>query len=356
MRLAVVAPLVAPLLPAQAHGNHSLLVDLATGLANRGHDVHVFAAQGSIVPGVAVETVATNAEIAGSFIVPGAAPAETASPAMRHAFEELFGAVLAWRPDAISAHAFDVEAIELAEGLPVAHTLHLPPIVPAVLETARRSRAGFVSVSRAMEGAWADAGVGTSLIRNGVPDLLPGGLPNGPIERIALIPGRVSPEKGTAAAVRAARSARLEPLVVGPAYARDYAERLVAPLLRPGEWLPPVDRGTLARLMARSAVTLMPIDWDEPFGLVAAEAQMAGCPVVAYRRGALPEVVRDGLTGFLVEPGDEAALAAAAGAAATVGRFDRQFIRRDALGRLGIESMLDGYEALLAELAGARIA
>jgi glycosyltransferase involved in cell wall biosynthesis len=159
-----------------------------------------------------------------------------------------------------------------------------------------------------------------------------------PVEPRAVIAGRVSPEKGTAAAVLAARRAGLEPLLAGTIYDRAYWEREVAvPVVA-------VDRRELWRLMAGSAVTLMPIEWDEPFGMVAAEAEMAGCPVVGYRRGALPEVVEEGVGGVLVEPGDLDALVAAIPAARSL---DRRLVRESALRRLGIERSAAAYEAAL---------
>ncbi|HKF78741.1 MAG TPA: glycosyltransferase, partial [Candidatus Dormibacteraeota bacterium] len=218
--------------------------------------------------------------------------------------------------------------------LPVLHTLHLPPIVPAVVAAARRARC--VTVSEAMRHAWAAAGLpGIGVLPNGVPAFSP---PSVPVEPRALIAGRVSPEKGTAAAVRAARRAGLEPLLVGTVYDRAYWEREVA------EPVEPVDRRDLWRLMAGSAVALMPIEWDEPFGMVAAEAQMAGCPVVGYRRGALPEVVDEGAGGLLVEPGDLDALVAAIPAARGL---DRRLVHESALRRLRIERSAAAYEVAL---------
>ncbi len=76
----------------------------------------------------------------------------------------------------------------------------------------------------------------------------------------------------------------------------------------------------LAGRCANAAAVLCPVDWDEPFGLVAAEAQACGTPVVAYRRGGLQDIIVDGVTGFLVEPGDIDAAAAALG---RVGEIDR---------------------------------
>jgi glycosyltransferase involved in cell wall biosynthesis len=156
--------------------------------------------------------------------------------------------------------------------------------------------------------------------------------------RRALIAGRVSPEKGTATALRAARRTGLEPLLVGSVYDRPYWEGSVRVAVRS------VERRALWRLMAASAVTLMPVEWDEPFGLVAAESQMAGCPVVGYRRGGLPEVVEEQVGGVLVEPGDFEALVAAVPAALAL---DRRRVRESALRRLDIKRTAMAYESAL---------
>jgi len=100
--------------------------------------------------------------------------------------------------------------------------------------------------------------------------------------------------------------------------------------------------------MARSAVTVCAIRWEEPFGMVAAEAQMAGCPVAAYRRGALPEVVEEGVSGFLAAPDDVEDLARAIVKCLAL---DRKEVRASAQRRLGLEGMLNGYEAAMSEVA-----
>jgi glycosyltransferase involved in cell wall biosynthesis len=91
-------------------------------------------------------------------------------------------------------------------------------------------------------------------------------------------------------------------------------------------------------------VTLMPVDWEEPFGLVAAESQMAGTPVVAYRRGGLAEVIEDGIGGFLVAPGDQTAFVDAVGAARGL---DRAAVRGSARARLLIGPCAGEYEEAL---------
>ena len=95
--------------------------------------------------------------------------------------------------------------------------------------------------------------------------------------------------------------------------------------------------------MARAAVVLYPVKWDEPFGMAAAEAQACGTPVVGYRRGGLGEVIADGVTGFLVPPGD---VQAAVDAVGRTSGISRQACREHAEGHLDLERSLDAHERL----------
>lgn len=294
------------------------------------------------MPGVEIRPVPVHASIELALVRPAGTTAERV-PAVGRAFEAAFGLVRSDGADAVSQHGFDAEAIELAQGLPVLHTLHLGPVAPGVVAAARTARCAVPS--DAMRRAWLAAGVDALVLRNGSPDFEPGPLDVG---AYALIAGRISPEKGTATAIRAAREAGLAPLVAGAVYDAAYHEREVAPLLRPGESLPVLRRELLWRVMARAAVTLMPIEWDEPFGLVAAEAQIAGCPVVAYARGALPEVVEDGVGGVLVPAGDFEGFVAAIPRAAAL---DRARVRAGARSRLLIGAAAERYERALKEVA-----
>jgi len=214
-------------------------------------------------------------------------------------------------------------------------------MVSRVVAACRRTAAPLAAVSRSSQRGWLAAGVATGVLANGVPDVDP---ERAPIEPVALIAGRISPEKGTADAIRLARAAGLRPLVVGEAYDAAYHEAEVRPLLGPAELCPPVPRRTLASLMARCAVTLAPIRWEEPFGLVVAESQVAGCPVVAYRRGAMEEVIEDGVSGILVQPGEEHVFVAAVGRALGL---DRDLVRESARRRLLLDASVDAYERAL---------
>jgi glycosyltransferase involved in cell wall biosynthesis len=284
--------------------------------------------------------VAPGAEQA--LMMPGSTDEPAASPVIRRAFELLFKELRRRGADVVSQHAFDAEAIEMSDGLPVLHTLHLPPISNRVLGEVLKSRAAFATVSESCRRAWAEAGAGhVGVIRNGVPVFT---VEEVPIRQDALLAGRLSPEKGFEDGIAAARAIGLRPVVVGVPYDRTYQIDLNAAVV-----LPPQPRSQLWQLMAGASVTLLPVHWDEPFGMVGAEAQMAGCPVAGYARGGLVEIVEPGVSGFLSDPDDINGLAAAALAAT---KLDRVAVRVSAMNRLGLDASMDAYEAALAAVAG----
>ncbi len=342
LKIAVVASLVTRLQPAQLGGAQAFLCDLATGLSERGHEVLLYCAEGSEVPGVDLIEIPVAPGAEQALIMPGSRDEPEASPVMRRAFELLFKKLRRLGADVVSQHAFDAEAIDMSDGLPVLHTLHMPPISNRVLGEVLKSRAAFATVSESCRRAWATAGAGqVTVLRNGVPVFT---VEEVPIREDALLAGRLSPEKGFEDGIAAARAIGLRPVVVGVPYDRSYQLDLNA-----AEALPPQPRSQLWRLMAGSSVTLLPVHWDEPFGMVGAEAQMAGCPVAGYSRGGLVEIVESGVSGFLSEPGDVKGLAEAALAAT---KLDRVAVRASAVNRLGLDASLDAYEAALAAVAG----
>jgi glycosyltransferase involved in cell wall biosynthesis len=341
----VVSSVVTPLTAAQLGGAQALVADLSAALVCRGHQVRVFCAEGSDLPGLDLATVPMPASAAGALVRPGGRPRERPpDPDVYRAFASLFELVRAYRPDAVSQHAFDAEALDMAGAKGVIHTLHLPPLVPGVVDAARRCRARLVTVSRACRRIWMEAGVGRiGVIRNGVADHP--AAPQ-PVDDVALVAGRISPEKGTHVAIRVALRAGLMPLVAGAVYDAGYFRREVRPL--GAQLLGALPRSDLRALMARARVAIMPISWPEPFGMVAAESQLAGCPVAGYRLGGLPEAVAEGVGGCLVEAGDEDALVGAVGAAA---RLDRSAVRRSARRRLLIAAAARRYEQALESVA-----
>lgn len=139
--------------------------------------------------------------------------------------------------------------------------------------------------------------------------------------------GRIEAIKGPHLAIAAARRAGLPLVLAGnvPDEHQDWFDREVRPALD-GEqvtWIGPVDDARKAELLAGARALLMPILWEEPFGIVMAEAMACGTPVLGFRRGAVPEVVTDGETGWVVDDLDE--LVAAIG---RLDAIDRRACRR----------------------------
>jgi len=341
MRIAVVASPVTPLRPAQPGGAQAMVCDLALGLVHRGHRVAIHCVEGSEVPGVDLITVPPPRDAAQALVMPLGRPAPQA-PGVAAAIAEMFDAIRSTRPDVVSQHAFDAPAFDHARGLAALHTLHMPPLVPAVVAAASSTPVGHLAtVSASMQRAWRVAGVDVRrVLRNGVEDV---DVPDGAPEHMALVAGRISPEKGIEDALTAARVAGLQVRMAGAVYDPAYDVDLQG-----AEPLGELTRLELRRVMATSAVTVCAVRWEEPFGLVAAEAQMAGCPVAAYNRGALAEVVEDGVSGFLATPDDAASLAQAIERCLTL---DRREVRASARRRLSLDGAIDGHETALMEIA-----
>jgi glycosyltransferase involved in cell wall biosynthesis len=130
-----------------------------------------------------------------------------------------------------------------------------------------------------------------------------------PRDHLAFV-GRISPSKGPDAAIRIARRANV-PLRMAAKIDeadRPFFEREVAPLI---EFAGELDNAGIRRLLGEARALLFPVDWPEPFGLAMIEALACGTPVVAYPRGAVPEIIEHGVNGFIVRNEDEAVQAVA---------------------------------------------
>lgn len=372
MRIALLAPLVSPIAPPFLGGAQALLADLARGLVTRGHAVTLYAAPGSEVPGVEVVPIEVEpgalapvrVEAGGERVPRHTVGRNAAIEAFLggYAFMRAFRAVAANadRHDVLHAHAYDWPAFGYAsqQPLPIVHTLHLPAVDPAInkllallapLEGPGRVR--LVTVSHACAETYAQICRIDRVIYNGVDA---GRIPFGPHASdppYLLFAARMSPEKGAEDALEIAARAGVRLVMTGGVYDQGYFDERVAPRIAAAggavTYLGPVDRERLWELMAGARAVLCPSRWDEPFGLVACEAQLAGAPVVGYARGGLREVVASGETGWLVSPDD---LDAAARAIHDVDRFDRAHCRERAARLFDLPAMLDAYEALYQEM------
>jgi glycosyltransferase involved in cell wall biosynthesis len=354
LRIAVVAPLVTTISEPQQGGSQVMVADLAVGLTQRGHDVDVYAATGSLISGAhVIETGIDSARLSAALIRPG--QPRHLLRALDDAYEHVFEMVGRGGYDVVHSHGFDPPALRRARagGARVIHTVHLPP-EPEAADALREAQGAsepaiVVGVSVAQETAWSPLIAFDRVIRNGVPvGLIPWS--DQPGDGL-IVASRLSAEKGAAVAIEIARLSGERIDLYGAAYDEDYARGLRRRYEGDAAvaFHEPLTRTELWGRLASARAVICPSDWDEPFGLVAAEAQAAGTPVVAFARGGLTEIIDDTVTGFLVEPGN---VAEAVAAVRSVASLDRRRCRQHAVDELDIKAFLSGYEALYASVAG----
>jgi glycosyltransferase involved in cell wall biosynthesis len=164
-------------------------------------------------------------------------------------------------------------------------------------------------------------------------------------EDFCLFLGWVKAEKAPDLAIRVAREAGRRIVLAAkcsePAE-KAYFEERVRPLLGPdATWVGQADTEEKKDLLARACCLVFPLQWNEPFGIVMVEAMACGTPVVALRRGSVPEVVVDGVTGLVRDDSDELAQAID-----RIGELDPHACRRHVAERFNVPVMVDGYEAV----------
>ncbi len=168
--------------------------------------------------------------------------------------------------------------------------------------------------------------------------------------------GRIHPDKGAAAAIEVARRTGRRLILAGIVQDRDYYARQVAPHIDNDQIRYIGSVGARARdaLLGGAAALLHLIDFDEPFGLSMVEAMACGTPVIAYRRGSVPELIRHGETGYIVDDVD-----AAVAAVANLAVFDPEHIRAHVAARFSRDRMVDQYlqvyQTLVAKRAFVRV-
>ena len=323
--------------PPLHYGGIERIVDmLARGLNARNHQVTIFANSDSQTAGQLVPW-------------PGRSSLSKVDTA-RNA-ETLARAVFSGKFDVV--HSFSRMAY-LCPILP----LPIPKLMTYQREITRRSvRLGlaisrgtlsFTAISRSMMRAIDDLGT-WHLVFNGVPLIAyrfcadPG--PEAPLVFL----GRVEKIKGPHIAIEVARRAGLSLVIAGnvPPEHRDFFEAEVAPHIDGVrmKYIGPVDDTRKNVLLGQARALLMPVLWEEPFGIVMAEAMACGTPVIGLARGAVPEVVEHGRTGFVCRNVDEMVSAVRA-----IDRIDRAECRVRTERLFSSGAVVDGYETVYREM------
>ena len=168
-----------------------------------------------------------------------------------------------------------------------------------------------------------------------------------PDPRTVAFLGRLVRAKGVHTAIDVAEHAGLRIRVAGPTRTWEgdsnfNSEQLWPRLSRPHvEYLGELAHGPKVDLLSRARALLLPLEWEEPFGLVAIEAMLCGCPVIAYGKGAMPELVVEGVTGFIAR--DEAHMVQLLHGQAHPEHFDRQRCRQEAIDLFSSGRMAEDY-------------
>jgi glycosyltransferase involved in cell wall biosynthesis len=332
----------APVASDTAGGAEQILSQLDRALVELGHRSTVIAMQGSRTAGRLLPIAAPVGLIDDSARARG-------HDAVRHAIAQ---GTLHEQPDLIHVHGIDFAKYLPTQNVPVLVTLHMPLELYArgALQPTREG-VWFVPVSSSQARA-ASSGI-TLLppIENGVE--IPPSLRRAR-RRYLLALGRICPEKNYTAALDAARLSGFPLLLAGQVYPYrehvSYFESEIKPRLdTERRWIGLVSGARKQRLLGAARCLLVPSQIAETSSLVAMEALAAGTPVIAYRSGALPEVVEHGRTGFIVEDISEMAQAIRA-----VGEIDPEACRAAARERFPLSRMITKYLTLYEQLAVGR--
>lgn len=159
--------------------------------------------------------------------------------------------------------------------------------------------------------------------------------------------GRIRDYKGVAESIAAAQTLRMPLKIAGPIGDADYFAKYVKPALNKQiQYVGEITHSQKSAFLGGALATLFPIGWEEPFGLVIPESLACGTPVLAFKRGSVPELLRDGKTGYVVRTVPQMIAAVR-----KVSLLNRDVCRKEAEKRFSLDRMVDDYAKLLTRLA-----
>ena len=346
MKIAIIAHLKYAIVEPFSGGLEMHTHLLAKSLRSRGHDVTLFASLKSD-PDLGLEAICEET----SLLETGLAEArDVAFFREHHAYLRLMTMLRERSFDIVHNNSLHYLPLTMAATLPAptVTTLHTPPFcwLESGVRLGRRAT-HIVAVSQATANMWKEVTCIDGVIPNGIDlDLFP-------FSYCAEEPpylvwyGRIVPEKGLHLAIDAARAVCLPLKIAGPRPDPRYFEASIAPRIGEGvTYVGHLAHRELAQLIGGARAAICTPCWEEPYGLVVAEALATGTPVAAFRRGGIPGIL-DETCGVLAEPDDAESLAQAIRGALLL---DRAACRRRAERHCDARRMVDAYERLYREL------
>ena len=340
MRIAQIAPLHEAVPPKLYGGTERVVSFLTEALIGLGHDVTLFAS-GDSVTSAKLEAIWPQALRLDPSIRDPIAPHMLLMEAARAAADEFD--VMHFHMDYWPFSMFS------RQRTPFVTTMHgrldLPELQPVF---DRFNKVPVVSISDAQRRPLLQANyVGTVL--HGLPADLLTPRPVKP-EYLAFL-GRIAPEKGPDRAIRVARACGIPLKIAAKVDRADqvYFDQVIRPMLDGGgvEMIGEINDAQKPDFLSGAVGLLMPIDWPEPFGLVMIEAMACGTPVIAFNRGSVPEIVEDGVSGFVVEDSQ-----GAIGAVRKLHQLSRDTVRARFDARFTARRMAQDYLSIYRSLAG----
>ena len=331
MRIAQVAPLYESVPPKVYGGTERVVSYLTEELVKQGHDVTLFASGDSITEARLVAPCPQSLRLAKNCRDPLALHIRMLNAVFGRASEF----------DVLHFHIDYLHfPFSVRQRTPHVTTLHgrldLPELAPLYCDF---SEVPLVSISHSQREPISCANW-LATVYHGVPEDLYR-LNEKPGEYLAFL-GRISPEKRVDRAIEIARGAGWKVRIAAKVDAVDekYYQEQIEPLLHdPGvEYVGEIGDREKGEFLGRAAALLFPIDWPEPFGLAMIEAMACGTPTIVWRRGSAPEVIDEGLTGFIVESIEDAVEAVK-----KAERLDRRVIRRTFERRFSARRMAQDY-------------
>jgi glycosyltransferase involved in cell wall biosynthesis len=341
LRIAQISPLTEAVPPKLYGGTERVISWLTEELVALGHEVTLFASGDSVTSARLEPMWPTALRLDGSVRDPNALHVSMIEQIAQRAKEfDLLHFHLDYYPFSVMSR----------QSTPFLTTLHgrldLPEHEP-VFSTF--PNVPLVSISNAQRRPAPNADW-IGMVHHGMPENLLRPVPADP-SYLAFL-GRISPEKRVDRAIHIAERCGL-PLKIAAkvdAVDQDYFEEMIKPLLtKPHvEFIGEITDAQKSEFLSNAFALLVPIDWPEPFGLVMIEAMACGAPVIAFNRGAVSELIEDGVTGFVVE--DETS---AVGALRHLSRLSRGAIRKRFEERFTARRMARDYLAVYRDLVGA---